>query len=381
MTTQKRDYYDVLGVSRSASDEEVRKAFRKLALEYHPDRNKNPDASERFKEVNEAYQVLTDSQKRERYDRLGHAGVNVNGAAGFEGFDNFGGFGDIFEAFFSGSASTRSRTRSYARRGADLRHTLTIDFEEAAFGVEKEFEIRRTEVCSRCRGSRSEPGSSPITCLNCAGAGEVRRAAQSIFGQFMQVSTCNRCRGEGQVVADPCTRCKAAGSETRKRKIAVSVPAGIETGTQIRHSGAGDAGTGGGAGDLYVAVRVRSHPLFERSGNDVLSSHHVNIAEAAIGTTVSTPTLDGEADLEVPAGVQTGAVLKLSGMGIPHIRNENRRGDHLVTIVVDVPRSLNARQRQLIEELAESFGNSPDSPGKSDKSWFDKFKDSLGGSE
>ncbi len=380
MTTQKRDYYDVLGVSQSASDEEIRKAFRKLALEYHPDRNKSPDAGERFKEVNEAYQVLTDSEKRARYDRLGHAGVNVNGGAGFEGFENFGGFGDIFEAFFGGSASARSR--SSARRGADIRHTLTVSFEEAAFGVEKEFDIRRTEVCGRCRGSRSEPDSRPVTCLNCGGSGEVRRATQSIFGQFMQVSTCGRCRGEGQVVSDPCTQCNGNGTEVRRRKIAASVPAGIETGTQIRHSGAGESGTsGGGPGDLYVAVRVKSHPLFQRSGNDVVSSRHLNIAEAAIGAVVSVPTLDGEVDLTVPAGTQTGDSLMLAGRGIPHLGNEKRRGDHLVTMIVDVPRSLTDRQRELIEELAESLGSSPDGSGKTDKSWFDRFKDSLGGSE
>ncbi len=379
MTTQKRDYYEVLGLPRTASDEEVRKAFRKLALEYHPDRNRSPDATERFKEVNEAYQVLADSEKRARYDRLGHAGVNMNGGTGFEGFGNFGGFGDIFEAFFGGGAPG---SRSTARRGADLRFTLAIDLEEAAFGVEKEREIRRTEVCSRCMGTRSEPDSSPVTCLNCRGTGEVRRAAQSIFGQFMQVSTCGRCRGEGRVVTDPCATCGGAGTEARRRKIAVSVPAGIETGTQIRLSGEGEAGVGGGGpGDLYAAIRVRPHPLFERSGDDVVAARHVNIAEATIGTSVSVPTLDGERELRVPAGTQTGDVLRLYGLGIPHLGRENRRGNHLVTVVVDVPRSLTDRQRELIEELAESLGGSPDGADRPDKSWFDKFKDSLGGSE
>ena len=373
MTTQKRDYYEVLGLPRTASDEEVRKAFRKLALEYHPDRNRSPDATERFKEVNEAYQVLTDAEKRARYDRMGHAGVNMNGGAGFEGFTDFGGFGDIFEAFFGGGA----RTRSTARRGADLRITLMLAFEEAAFGVEKEREIRRTEVCRRCMGTRSEPDTSPVTCLNCSGTGEVRRAAQSIFGQFMQVSTCGRCGGEGRVVSDPCGKCGGSGTESRKRKIAISVPAGIETGTQIRLSGEGEAGVGGGGpGDLYAAIRVRPHPLFERSGNDVLASLHVNIAQATLGTSVEVPTLDGERELKVPAGSQTGDVLRLDGMGIPHLGRENRRGSHLVTVVVDVPRSLTERQRELIEELAESLGETTDG---GDKSWFDKFKDSLGG--
>ena len=377
MTTHhKRDYYEVLGLPRTASDEEVRKAFRKLALEYHPDRNRSPDATERFKEVNEAYQVLTDSEKRARYDRLGHAGVNMNGGTGFEGFADFGGFGDIFEAFFGGGA----RTRSTARRGADLRITLVLDFEEAAFGVEMERDITRTEVCGRCMGTRSEPESSPVTCLNCSGTGEVRRATQGIFGQFMQVSTCGRCGGEGRVVSDPCVDCGGAGTETRKRKIAISVPAGIETGTQIRLSGEGEAGVGGGGpGDLYAAIRVRPHPLFERSGDDVIAALHVNIAQAALGTSVEVPTLDGERELKVPAGAQTGDVLRLDGLGVPHLRSQKRRGNHLVTVVVDVPRSLNDRQRELLQELSESFGDEPH-PGQ-DRSWFDKFKDSLGGTE
>ena len=375
MTTQKRDYYEVLGLPRTASDEEVRKAFRKLALEYHPDRNRSADATERFKEVNEAYQVLTDSEKRARYDRLGHAGVNVNGGAGFEGFTDFGGFGDIFEAFFGGGA----RARSTARRGADLRITLMLDFQEAAFGVEMEREIRRTEVCRRCMGTRSEPDSSPVTCLNCSGTGEVRRAAQSIFGQFMQVSTCGRCGGEGRVVSHPCGQCGGSGTEARQRKIAISVPAGIETGTQIRLSGEGEAGVGGGGpGDMYAAIRVRPHPQFERSGNDVLASLHVNIAQATLGTAVEVPTLDGGRELKVPAGSQTGDVLRLDGLGIPHLGREKRRGSHLVTVVVDVPRSLTDRQRELIEELAESLGEATDG---ADKSWFDKFKDTLGGTE
>ena len=378
MTTQKRDYYEVLGLPRTASDEEVRKAFRKLALEYHPDRNRRPDATERFKEVNEAYQVLTDSEKRARYDRLGHAGVNTNGGTGFDGFTDFGGFGDIFEAFFGGGA----RTRSTARRGADLRMILTLDFEEAAFGVEKEREIRRTEVCGRCMGTRSEPESSPVTCLNCSGTGEVRRAAQSLFGQFMQVSTCGRCGGEGRVVSDPCVECGGAGTEARRRKIAISVPAGIETGTQIRLSGEGEAGVGGGGpGDLYAAIRVRRHHLFDRSGDDVLASLHVNIAQASLGASVEVPTLDGERELKVPAGSQTGDVLRLDGLGIPHLGREQRRGSHLVALVVDVPRSLTDRQRELVEELAESLGDMPDGDGSHDKSWFDKFKDSLGGVE
>ena len=263
MTTKKRDYYEVLGVSRSASEEEVRKAFRKLALEYHPDRNKSDGAAEKFKEINEAYQVLADPKKRTDYDRFGHAGVQMNGGAqGFEGFDVFGGFGDIFDAFFGGSST---RTRTSAQRGADLQHQMTISFEEAVFGVEKEIEVRRTEMCSRCRGSRSEPGNEPAVCPNCAGSGQVRRSTQSIFGQFVQVTTCGTCRGEGRIIARPCTTCGARGTETRKRKLAVGIPAGVESGNQIRLTGEGEPGAfGGHAGDLYVGVRVKAHPLFRR---------------------------------------------------------------------------------------------------------------------
>ena len=376
MTTQKRDYYEVLGVSSSASDEEIRKAFRKLALEYHPDRNKDPDAVDRFKEVNEAYQVLTDSEKRSRYDRLGHAGVDTSGTTGFEGFENFGGFGDIFDAFFGGTGSSRSRSHP---RAADLHYSLTIDFEEAAFGVEKEYEINRTEICEGCKGTRSEPGSKPISCLNCGGTGQVQRASQSVFGQFMQVSTCGRCKGEGRVITDPCLQCKGIGTEARTHKIAISVPPGVETGIQIRLTGEGEAGIEGSKpGDVYVAINVKKHSLFDRIGNDVISSQHINIAQAAMGAKISIPTLESLADLDIPAGTQTGDVLKLDGVGIPHLNNENRRGDHLVTIIVDVPRSLTERQRELLVELGESLEPNTD---EVDPSWFDRFKSSLGGAE
>ena len=379
MTTQKRDYYEVLGVSSSASDEEIRKAFRKLALEYHPDRNKEPDAVDRFKEVNEAYQVLTNSEKRSRYDRLGHAGVDTSGTTGFEGFENFGGFGDIFDAFFGGTGSPRSRTRTSQPMASDLHYSLTIDFEEAAFGVEKEYEIERTEICGGCKGTRSEPGSKAISCLNCGGAGQVQRASQSVFGQFMQVSTCSRCKGEGRVITDPCLQCKGIGTEPRTRKIAISVPAGVETGIQIRLTGEGEAGIGGSkSGDLYVAINVKKHPVFDRIGNDVISSQHINIAQAAMGVKISIPTLESLAELDIPAGIQTGDVLKLDGVGIPHLNNENRRGDHLVTIVVDVPRSLTERQHELLIELGESLDTYTEG---ADPSWFDRFKSSLGGAE
>ena len=381
MTTNKRDYYEVLGVSRSCSDEELKKAFRKLALEFHPDRNRNEGATERFKEINEAYQVLSDREKRSAYDRFGHAGLGQNGAQGFDGFETFGGFGDIFDAFFGGGAS---RSRTSARRGGDLQHSLTVDFEEAVFGCERSIEVRRTEVCSGCQGTGSEPGSSPTVCLECAGSGEVRRSHQSIFGQFTQVSTCGRCRGEGSVITNPCATCNGSGRERRQRKLVVTIPAGIETGTQMRLSGEGEPGARGGPpGDLYVSVRVRRHPYFQRSGNDIVHVHRVNVAQASLGSTVETPTLDGDVEIDVPAGTQTGDVVLLKGRGVPHLGAQRRRGDQLVTLVVETPRALTQEQRALLEALSETMDGGGPGPGDDEngRGWFDRLKDSIVNSE
>ena len=380
MTTKKRDYYEVIGVSGNASDEEIKKAFRKLALEFHPDRNKSEGAAQKFKEVNEAYQVLTDRKRRAEYDRFGHAGLGHNGATGFEGFENFGGFGDIFDAFFGGGPTTR--TRASARRGADIQYAMTASFEQAVFGDEKELEVQRTEVCGHCKGARSEPGSSPITCSNCAGSGQVRRAHQSIFGQFTQVTTCVTCRGEGRVIADPCSKCRGSGKEVRNRKLVVAIPAGIESGTQIRLSGEGEPGSNGApAGDLYVSVRVKPHPLFDREGYDIISRTAVNVAKAALGATIVVPTLNGEAEIEIPEGTETGDVIRLNGEGVPHLGSRKQRGDHVVTVVVETPRSLTEEQRRLMVELARSFeGDKPDESGH-DKSWFDKIKETLANPE
>lgn len=377
MTTSKRDYYQVLGVSRSASDEEIKRAFRKLAMEYHPDRNKDLSAGERFKEINEAYQVLSDSRKRSNYDTFGHAGVQSNGG-GFEGFDNVGGFGDIFDAFFGGSTRRAART---ARQGADLRVELTLEFEKAAFGSEEEFVVRRREICSRCRGARAEPGSPTHTCAQCGGTGEVRRRHQGIFGYFTQISSCGSCRGEGQIITDPCSNCRGMGAESRDRKMAVSIPAGIEANTQLRLTGEGHAGENGGPpGDLYVAIRVKKHEFFQRHRYDVLYIQHIDIAQAALGLTLDVPTLDGDAELQIPAGTQSGNVIRLKGRGIPQMRNARARGDQLVTVVVNVPKSLTDEQRQLLTRLAESFGGTAPNGSKRD-GWFDKLKHTLGADE
>ena len=377
MTTRKRDYYEVLGVARNASDEQIRKAFRKLALEYHPDRNKKDGAEDRFKEINEAYQILSDPKKRPDYDRFGHAGVAGNGARGFDGFEHFGGFGDIFDAFFGGGFASRSRT-STARRGADLQVHVSVDFEEAVFGTEKEFEVRGAEACRECRGSRSAPGSPPTLCSNCGGTGKVRRAHQSIFGQFTQVATCGTCRGEGKVISRPCSQCNGAGTERRTRKLAVSIPGGIESGTQIRLSGEGEPGSGGGhPGDLYVSIGVNDHPIFERDGHDVRYTMPINVAQAALGASVRVLTLEGQAELAIPAGTQSGQVFRLKGKGVPHL-GSGRRGDQLVTVAVATPKSLTEEQRHLFQQLAASLG---DHENGADKGLFDKIKDAFGGSE
>ena len=378
MTTHKRDYYDVLGVSKGASEEDIRKAFRKLALQYHPDRNKSPDASDKFKEINEAYQVLTNQEQRRNYDRFGHPGVGANGGRGFEGFENFGGVGDIFDAFFGGFGGA-ARTNA-ATRGANLAYEFSIEFEDAVFGAEKEFDVQRMEVCSRCSGSRSEPGSQAKKCANCNGAGQVRRTQQSVFGQFVQVSTCGVCRGEGKTISEPCKTCLASGKERRRRTLAVSIPPGIETGTRIRLSNEGEPGTNGGPpGDLFVSVRVMPHDVFERAGDDLLLTRRVNVAQAALGGTITVPTLEGEAEIEVPAGTQSGKVFRLAGKGVPQLRNPRRRGAQLVTVIVEMPQSLDETQRELFEQLAGTLEDSEDFTLKDGKGWPGKIKDLLGG--
>lgn len=381
MATTRRDYYEVLGVPRTASEEEIRKAFRRLALRYHPDRNKSPEAEERFKEINEAYQVLSDPEKRARYDRFGHAGLGKVEARDFEGFDVFGGFGDIFDAFFGGFGG---RARSAPRRGADLQYSVTVDFEEAAFGTEREVQVERTEVCSRCRGSRAEPGGGPVVCSNCGGSGQVRRSHQSIFGHFMQITTCGVCRGEGRVIADPCRQCRGSGSERRARRIVVTIPAGVEDGTQIRLSGEGEAGTNGGPpGDLYIRVRVREHPLFRREGYDIHHLLTIDVAMAALGGTVEVPTLEGTAPLEIPPGTQSGQVFRLKGKGVPHLEGNGRRGDQLVTVFVEVPTTLTQEQRRLFQELAHTFREQGGAPGQGkaprDDGLLERLRRAFGG--
>jgi molecular chaperone DnaJ len=348
---EKRDYYEVLGVPKGASEEEIKKAFRSLAFKYHPDRNREDGAEEKFKEINEAYEVLSDPEKRAAYDRYGYGGREGFFRQGFEGFD-LGGFGDIFEAFFGGTTATRQAPQ----RGADLHQRLTITLEEVASGAEKEIEVLRTEYCSLCQGTGSKPGTQPARCPNCNGTGQVRRVHQSIFGRFTNVTPCPKCRGEGKIITDPCPQCRGTGREKFHRTLAVKIPAGVEDGSRIRLTGEGDAGEKGGSpGNLFITLSVAEHPLFTRDGDDILYELSINFAQAALGTEVEVPTLDGNSNLKIPAGSQSGQIFRLRHKGIPHLHGGGR-GDQLVGLQVVTPETLTKRQRELFEELSQTLG-------------------------
>ncbi len=373
MATQKADYYDVLGLDRSASPDEVKRAFRRLAMQYHPDRNPEPDAHERFKAINEAYEVLSDPEKRAAYDRYGHAGMQgAFGSRGFEGFGPFGGFGDIFDAFF-GATQTHRRT---PRRGNDLQVRIDLSFEEAAFGVTKQVQVTRTELCSRCNGLRAEPGTEPVRCTACDGSGEVRRVQRSVFGQFVNVSTCDRCRGEGWTIPTPCTHCRGSGRERLNRTLEVKIPAGVDDGSQIRLTNEGELGVyGGPRGNAYVLLNVKPHPLFTRREDDLLLTLNVNFAQAALGDEVEIPTLEAPHKLKIPAGTQSGEIVTIRGKGIHHLRGGGR-GDLMVHIQVVTPKHLSSDQKKLLKELSKTLdGASPNDV----RGLFDKMKDAFGG--
>ena len=358
------DYYETLGVGRGANDEEIRRAFRRKAMEYHPDRNKTPGAEDKFKEINEAYQVLSDQEKRTRYDRFGHAGVNGGGERGFDGFDPFGGFGDIFDTFFGGGARTANQPRS----GEDISQRVNLTFEEAVFGCDKDVEINRVEPCHHCSGAGNEPGTAINTCVTCNGSGQVRRAQRSVFGQFAVTTPCSTCNGNGRSFETPCSNCRARGYERRRRTRTVTIPAGVDNGMQVRITGEGDAGAHGGPpGNLYVQVRVQDHAVFVREESDLLYRMSINMAEAALGMTKPVPTLEGDdIDLDIPAGTQAGSQFRVRGRGVPRIRRDgrhtDRRGDIRVLVDVDIPAKLNKFQRKLVEDLAYSLANNGKAP-------------------
>ena len=372
-----RDYYEVLGVQRTASSDEVKSAFRQLARKYHPDVNKEQNAEEKFKEINEAYVILSDPDKRAAYDRFGHAGVNGAGGAGAPDFTNID-FTDIFEEFFGfgGGASRRRPARNTPRRGADLNLSVTLAFEESVFGVEKEIEYTRDEVCATCRGTGAEPGTSPVRCQTCEGRGEVRQVRQTFLGSMVQVTTCPTCNGQGEVINSPCPTCRGRGLERKTVHKTVSIPGGVDTGTQIRLAGEGQPGIFGGPnGNLYLEVQVRPHKFFRRKGNDILLDLSINVAQAALGADIEVPTVEGPSHLTIPAGTQPGRIFTIKGRGVPSLRNSGR-GDQLVVVNIEVPTRLTADQRKLLEQLALTLGSEV---RPQERSFLDKLKEVLGG--
>jgi len=365
--SEKRDYYEVLDVERGASQDDIKRAFRKLAFKYHPDRNKEPDAEERFKEVSEAYAVLSDEQKRQQYDRFGHAGISgaystedIFRGADFSSIFREMGFGDdifsrIFGGIFGGGFSGfRTTTRAGPRKGRDLEARVEITLEQAASGATVELSLNRLERCSRCGGNGAEPGTQVTACPRCNGSGQIQRRTQSLFGQMITVTTCPQCNGRGQLAETPCRLCGGNGLEEKRRTIQVSVPEGIEDGVYLTLRGQGEAGRyGGPPGDLYVIVRIKPHKHLIRRGTDVIYEAEVSFPQAALGTEIEVPTLKGGESLKVPSGTQNGDILRMRGEGI---RGRFGQGDQLVHITVTVPKRLNRKQRQLIEELDRELG-------------------------
>ncbi len=375
----KRDYYEILGVDRSASSSEIKKAYRKLAKKYHPDVNPGDKAAEaKFKEANEAYEVLSDDQKRTRYNQYGHAGVDSNGFGGAGGFGDFdfGGFGDIFDTFFGGGGFGSSTQRSNGpQRGGDIRVNVEITFEEAAFGVEREVNIHRNENCDECHGSGAKPGTEAKKCSTCHGSGQVRVKQSTPFGQFVNVKTCDACHGEGTIITTPCTTCHGKGKVRKSRKIEINIPAGIDDGQTISLRGEGNPGTKGGpSGDLFIFVQVKTHPLYKRQGTDVICEIPITFADATLGAEIEVPTLDGKVKYSLHEGTQTSSVFRLKNKGIPHIRGYGR-GDQYVKVVVEVPKNLTKKQKELLREFAELAG---EDNHEQRKGFFKKMKSALG---
>lgn len=381
--SEKRDYYEVLGVGRDASDAEIKRAYKKMILKYHPDRNPDnkEEAREKSKEINEAYDVLKDPQKKAKYDQFGHAAFDGTGGmgGGFDGFDGFGsgmgGFGsgkdwgDIFNMFFNGGG--RGSDRPGPERGSDLRYDLEISFEEAAFGKSAELDIPRTENCPACHGTGAAAGSTPETCPDCHGTGQKETAQNTPFGRIVSRRTCGRCGGTGKVVKNPCRTCHGSGKQRVRRKIKVNIPKGVDQGSRVRVAGGGEAGNRGGEnGDLYVYIFVRPHKLFRRQGNDVIVEVPITFVQAALGASVQVPTLDGPVNLTIPAGTQSGKILRIREKGIPSLRGTGR-GDEHVVIKVLTPQKLSARQKELLQEFAELSG---DSVNPEQKSFMDTLK-------
>ena len=366
----KRDYYEVLGVARQASPDELKRAFRKIAMDSHPDRNPGDTvAAERFKEASEAYAVLSDPDRRRSYDLFGHSAVGAGGPA--VDFTDMP-FADIFDTFFGGGFGGRTR-RERSNRGDDLRLDLTITFEESFTGVEKEIDVTRLATCDHCSGSGAEPGSGQETCPGCGGSGQIRRAAQSFFGQVVTTATCPTCGGAGRVIKNPCAVCRGQGRVQRTKKLAVKIPAGVDMGSQIRISGEGEAGLRGGPpGDLYVVLRVKAHQHLARHEQDVVYELRINMVQAALGDRIEIPTIDGAVEIAIPAGTQHGQSFRLAGKGMPDVRG-GRRGDQYVIVQLVVPKDLTPEQKALLRKVGGLTGK----PEKVSRGFFDKLRDAI----
>ncbi|HEL0027708.1 TPA: molecular chaperone DnaJ [Streptococcus equi subsp. zooepidemicus] len=371
------EYYDRLGVSRDASADDIKRAYRKMSKKYHPDINKEPGAEQKYKEVQEAYETLSDSQKRAAYDQYGAAGANGGfggGAGGFGGFDGggFGGFEDIFSSFFGGGGM---RNPNAPRQGDDLQYRVNLSFEEAVFGTEKEVSYNRESTCSTCAGSGAKPGTSPTTCRKCHGSGVINVDTQTPLGMMRRQVTCDICHGSGQEIKEPCHTCHGTGHEKKVHKVSVKIPAGVETGQQIRLQGQGEAGFNGGPyGDLFVILNVLPSKQFERNGSTIYYSLNISFVQAALGDTVDIPTVHGDVAMSIPAGTQTGKVFRLKGKGAPKLRGGGQ-GDQHVTVNIVTPTKLNEAQKEALKAFAEASGEKPIAPKK--KGFFDKVKDAL----
>nr|WP_297172789.1 molecular chaperone DnaJ [uncultured Agathobaculum sp.] len=375
----KRDYYEVLGVQKGASEDEIRKSYRRLARKYHPDLNKNnPEAADKFKEVNEAYEVLSDKDKRARYDQFGFAGVDPNygggaGAGGFGGFD-MGDLGDLFGSFFGGFGGGRTQRRNAPQRGESIRQSIILSFEEAAFGCEKEISVNRIESCDECGGTGAAKGTSVETCPNCRGTGTVTQAQRTPLGMFQTQSACPNCRGTGKIIKKPCAKCGGQGRVRKSRKFKVNIPAGIDDGQSIQQRGQGNAGINGGpAGDLFVTVSIRPHPIFTREGQDVYVEIPVSFTQAALGDTLRVPTIDGRVEYKMPEGTQPGTVFRMKGKGIQNVSGRGR-GDQYVRVSIEVPRGLSDKQKHLLREFEEM---ATDENQSKRKGFWDKVKDAF----
>ena len=378
---EKRDYYEVLGVERNATDQDIKRAYRRLAKKYHPDVNPgDKEAEAKFKEASEAYAVLSDEEKRAKYDQFGHSAFEGAGGGdgGFGGFGGFGDMGDIFGDIFGdlfGGGSGR-RTKNGPTRGQDVQSSLDITFTEAAFGCKKNVELWVFDNCDQCNGTGAKAGTKPETCPNCHGSGQMRVQQQTMFGAMTSVRTCSTCGGTGKIIKEKCTRCNGGGRIKVKKTFEVNIPAGIDTGQSIRMSGKGEPGAQGGPnGDLFITVTIRPHPFFSRQGYDVYCSVPISFAQAALGDELEIPTIDGKAQYTIEEGTQTGTRFRLRGKGIPYLRNSNQRGDQYVTVNVEVPKKLNDKQKELLRHFASDMGE--DDVHGQKKSFFQKMKDAF----